>query len=102
MSKSDKMYSKSPKIEKDENGKASIKKPSEADAEDMAVEDNPKEMPVDVQEIERHDMAKKHVQELKDMHKRHSDDFEKMHGRHAMARGSELKDTPAKEVKETE
>lgn len=108
MAKSDKMYKKSPKIEKDEKGKPTIKKPSEADAEDMGLgkgggEKGEGEMPIDVHEQERLDMAKRHVTEMKDMHKRHSEEFEKMHSRHAMARGSDkLEGTPAEKIKETE
>lgn len=110
MDKSKKMYSKSPSIGKDDKGKPSIKKPTEADAEGMGLgkgggEDGKGEMPIDVHEQERLDMAKRHVEEMKDMHKRHGEEFEKMHGRHAMSRGEDkkkLEGTPATDIKETE
>lgn len=96
MAKSDRMYSKSPKIEKDDKGKPGIKKPSEATKEDIGLSGNPSpgagtSMPIDVHETERLDLGKRHVDELKDMHKRHAEDFEKMHSRQATARSQESK-----------
>lgn len=94
MAKSDKLYAKSPKIEKDDKGKPGIKKPEKADAEDMGVSDNKTEMPVDVHEQERQSMHKRHEEELKslqeghhkavgDMNSRHEKDLKEMHKRHA-------------------
>jgi hypothetical protein len=87
MSKSDKMYAKSPKIEKDDKGKPGIKKPSKADAEDMGTEGNDVEgagdgMPVDIHEKERVSMHKRHQEEQKAMHDRHEKDLKDMHARH--------------------
>lgn len=83
MSKSDKLYSKSPKIEKDSEGKPGIKKPTEADAEDMGiggddVEGNQTQMPVQVEQ-----MHGRHSKEAKDMHARHEGEMKDMHKRHA-------------------
>lgn len=87
MAKSDKMYEKSPKIEKDEKGKPGIKKPSKADAEGMGIEGSPLKgagdgMPVDIHEKERMSMHKRHQEETQAMHDRHEKDLKEMHGRH--------------------
>lgn len=85
MAKSDKLYSKSPKIERDDKGKVGIKKPSKADKEDMGLEDNagadtkPSEMPIQVHQSYDEvisDMHNRHQSELKDMHKRHFAEME--------------------------
>jgi len=85
MAKSDKLYSKSPSIAKDDEGKVGIKRPSEADAEDMGIEGNPLEgagdgMPVDAHQIHEKmvDMVERHQNELKDMQKRHSKEADKL------------------------
>jgi hypothetical protein len=87
MTKSDKMYSKSPKIEKDEKGKPKITKPTKADGESMGTEGSPlegasQEMPIDIHEKERQSMHKRHEEELIAMHDRHSKDLREMHKRH--------------------
>lgn len=111
MSKSDKMYAKSPKIEKDKDGKPGIKKPEKADAEDMGVSDNTNEMPVDAHEQERQSMHKRHEEELKslqdghhkavgDMNSRHEKDLKEMHKRHAGSTGTEK--TGGEDISKTE
>lgn len=87
MSKSDKMYNKSPTINKDADGKPTkgISKPTQADAVDMGVAgDNaagdPSEMPVDVKNMD--DMNMRHATELKDMHSRHEKELHDTHKRH--------------------
>lgn len=85
MTKSSKLYKDSPKIEKDEDGKPGIKKPSKADAEDMGTEGNPLPgagdgMPVEDEQAEH--MHDRHARETKDMHKRHEDEMKDMHKRH--------------------
>lgn len=102
MSKSKKMYKDSPSIEKNEDGKPGIKKPSKADGQDMGTEGNPLEgagdgMPVDPHQAERAELSKRHVEEIKDMHKRHEKDHEAMHSRHHAT----LAGTPGEDVKET-
>lgn len=82
MGKSDKLYSKSPKIEKDGDGKPGIKRPTEADAEDMGVGgDNTQgqqvQMPIQVEQM--HD---RHSKEVKDMHARHEGEHKDMNKRH--------------------
>lgn len=83
--KSEKMYKDSPKIEKDEEGKPGIKKPTQADGENMGVEGNPApgsdgEMPIDTHE-KMQDMVERHASELKDLHKRHGKEHEKLAGK---------------------
>lgn len=95
MAKSDKLYSKSPSIKKDADGKAGISKPSEADAEDMGIggddaEGNQTQMPVDVQQVG--DTQKRHMTEMKDMHKRHEDESKDMHKRHTKEIGKSFGD----------
>lgn len=100
MAKSDKLYSKSPKIEKDGDGKPGISKPTEADAEDMGIggdnlQGDQDQMPVQVEQ-----MHKRHSTEVKDMHKRHEDEAKDVHKRHQ----KELKKTmqPDSEGNESE
>lgn len=90
MSKHDKLYKDSPKIEKNDDGKPGIKKPTPADAENMGTEGNDSPgagdgMPVQVEEMhgrhekEMKDMHARHEGEQKDMHKRHGKEIKKMH-----------------------
>lgn len=90
--KSKKMYGKSPTIEKDKDGKASMaKEPSEASSEDMGLAGNPLpgtpgEMPVAAShDAERKSMHKRHEEEQKSMHERHEKDMSEMHKRHEKA-----------------
>lgn len=79
MSISKRMYSKTPRIEKDdETGKPMVKKgPTKAEIDVARTEDGTKAvmadgMPVnDRQMDERKDMNKRHLQEIKDMNSRH-------------------------------
>lgn len=86
MAKSDKMYKNSPTVKRDESGKVGIKRPSEADGEDMGtagdnVAGDQGSMPIDAEQVEQtHD---RHQTEMKDMHKRHQDETKDMHKRHA-------------------
>lgn len=90
--KSKKLYGKSPKIEKDKDGKASMaKEPSEAEGESMGTEGNPLpgsegKMPVHAShEAERKSMHKRHEEEQHAMHERHEKDMTEMHKRHEKA-----------------
>lgn len=85
MSKSSKMYEKSPSIKKNEEGKPGISAPTQADAEDMGVAGNPLpgsegEDNIAVQQVS--ETHKRHAVEMKDMHKRHVDEVGDMHKRH--------------------
>lgn len=88
MSKSEKLYKDSPRVERDEkSGEVGITRPSEADKQDMGLSGNPLEgagdgMKVDVQhEHEKmQDMLERHQAELKDMHKRHEKEHAKLSG----------------------
>lgn len=84
MAKSDKMYKDTPSIKKDGDGKAAIKKPSDADKENMGLSGSPLPdsgsndgMPIQVGEM--HD---RHQKEMKDTHKRHEEEIKDMHKRH--------------------
>mgnify|MGYP001555147659 FL=1 len=95
LSKSDKLYSKSPSIKKDKDGKTSISKPKEADAEDMGIagdniQGEQTQMPVQTEQLgethsrhqtEMKDMGKRHTDEVKDMHKRHAKEMAKHYGK---------------------
>ena len=92
MTKSDKMYKNSPKLEKGEDGKTKInkkseesneagKEPDEASMENAGLEGQPvqaKEMQ-DRHMTEMKDMHGRHEKEHKDMHKRHQTEMKKMH-----------------------
>lgn len=102
MAKSDKLYSKSPKIEKDGDGKPGISKPKEADAEDMGIggddtEGNQTQMPVQVEQ-----MHKRHSTEIKDMHKRHQDETKDAHKRHEKELKKAMGHSDTGEEKDTE
>lgn len=85
MAKSDKLYKDSPSVERDkESGEVGVKKPSEADGENMQVDgvksDGEKGgMPVNVhQASERREVKHKHVGEHLAMHHRHEMEHESM------------------------
>lgn len=75
------MYSDSPKLERDDDGNMKAKKPSEkaktADAVQGGVDDKSDGEP----DMEPYGAARE--QELKDMHKRHQDELSSYHKRHA-------------------
>ena len=88
MSKSDRLYKDSPKVERKESGDVGISRPSEATGEDIGTDGSPLPgagdgMPVAVEQMhDRHskemgDMHKRHETEQKDMHKRHSKELKK-------------------------
>lgn len=98
MTKSEKLYSKSPTIKRGESGKVSVEKPTPAAATDMGLEGNPLpgddgEMPIQVKQTT--DMHERHIQEMKDMHKRHQKEHEKLASDH-----SGLSDTLTEKVEE--
>ena len=85
MAKSDKLYAKSPKMERDENGDMEVKKASDTTGDEAnAGEDgsNAEMQGSADQDAERKSMHSRHEEELKAMHKRHQKDVEEMHGRH--------------------
>lgn len=100
MSKSEKMYAKSPKIGKDEKGKPKVTKPKGDEADQAGTEGAGSTLegaghgtPVDVkgQEVQsmhqRHEEEQKALHEVhekgkKDMHDRHEKDMKDMHSRH--------------------
>lgn len=85
--KSVRLYNDSPSLKRDkDSGSVSVKKPSEADAQDMGIEGNELEgggdgMPVEVHQAVS-DMHGRHEKEMKDMHKRHDDEHKIMNKRH--------------------
>lgn len=86
--KSSKLYSDSPSIKKDGDGKPGIKKPSEATGEDIGTGGNPLpgsdgKMPIEDEHYAEHkSMHKRHQEEQTAMHERHAKDLKEMHGRH--------------------
>lgn len=85
MSKSNKLYSKSPSIKRGADGSPGVSSPTEADSENMGiggddVQGNQTQMPVDTEQLDG--THKRHQTEAKDMHKRHEDETKDMHKRH--------------------
>lgn len=83
MSKSDKLYNKSPTIKRDSDGKPGVQKPTKADATSAGlagktgVDGTDGEMPVEAKQTsDMEQMHDRHMQEVKDMHKRHISDME--------------------------
>lgn len=93
-SKSSKLYSDSPTIERGEDGKVAIKKKSaKADSGSDANQSEVKEPGADgqtpdvMQEGERKSMVKRHIEELGDMHDRHLKDLKELSARHNKKEG---------------
>lgn len=91
MAKSDKMYSSSPSIKKDAEGKPGIQKPTPAATDDAGLSGNPLpgsegEMPIHIKQI--NDMHERHGQEMKDMHKRHEAEHKTLSEDHAKLAGT--------------
>lgn len=98
MAKSNKLYKDSPELKKDEEGKVSVKKPSEASKVDIGAAGNPlpgagEEMPV---HTEHQEMMERHASEIKDMHKRHGKEHDKLMEKHSMKDGETGKSEPEK------
>src|ERR1700748_1779568 len=94
--KAGKMYDKSPKLERNEDGDMKVKKADEPKAEGKektvgedgsSAEDDGevKNKPKNVHEEERASMHRRHEEEQKAMHERHSKDMKDMHKRHEKA-----------------
>lgn len=94
MGKSDRMYAKSPKMERGEDGKMGIKKPSKADGENMGIEGNEAPGAGDGMPVQTKEMHDRHMTEMKDMHARHEDEHKDMHKRHQ----KEVKDKSGTDV----
>lgn len=78
MNRASKLYSHSPRMERDEDsGEMGIHRPIEADKQDMGLSGNPiqgtpGEMPIEAsQSHERHEMHHKHIEEHHQVHRRH-------------------------------
>jgi hypothetical protein len=78
MAKSDKLYSDSPSIKKDKEGKTAVKRPSQAEPADQSqagatpgVEDPADTTSPDIHQSERREVHNKHAKEAMDMHHRH-------------------------------
>lgn len=76
--KSSKLYSDSPTVEKDDKGEAVVKKPSDK----MKESEGSEKKEVDPKDDERNSMHKRHEEELTAMHERHKKDVKEMHKRH--------------------
>lgn len=80
-----KLYDKSPKLERGEDGEVSVKKSSDTGGEhDVGSDGSSEEM--DKHEAERASMHKRHEEELSAMHERHRKDLKEMHKRHSPAK----------------
>lgn len=69
-------------MERDGEGKTSIKKPSKADGENMGIEGHDMPGAGDGMPVQVEEMHDRHMTEMKDMHKRHEDEHKDMHKRH--------------------
>lgn len=71
-SRSGKLYDKSPKLERDGEGKVGISKPTAADKESAGIGE-----PTPVEQVGA--MHERHASEMKDMHKRHFKEMKKLY-----------------------
>lgn len=105
--KSKKLYGKSPSVGKDKDGKAELKKPTDASMEDAGLAGNPLpneegKMPVHMDhDAERKSMHKRHEEEQHSMHERHEKDMSEMHKRHEKASKTEKTGSESSKVEET-
>jgi len=84
--KSSRMYSQSPTIKRDDEGKTGISKPEPETKENMglaggALPGASEEQPIHIKQFK--DMHERHLTELKDMQKRHQKEHEKLTADHA-------------------
>lgn len=87
MAKHTKMYDKSPKLERNDEGDVAVNKGGDkaaAGADGSSAEDNG-EVKNDPHEQERNSMFKRHEEEQVSMHDRHKKDMKEMHKRHTAA-----------------
>lgn len=85
MAKHSKLYDKSPKLERNEDGDVAVSKggdKADSGADGSSAEDNG-EVKNDPHEEERNSMYKRHQEEQVSMHDRHKKDMKEMHKRHS-------------------
>lgn len=82
MSRSDKMYGKSPKLERDEDDKIAVKKGSETAAEKKADKKEGGESKKEGEASTAVDGMEEHHEHFKEMHERHRNEMKDMHKRH--------------------
>lgn len=84
MSKHSKLYEKSPKLERNEDGDMEVKagKDETIGEDGSSAEDDGEVKSKDPHEEERKAMHKRHEEEQKAMHERHHKDMKEMHKRH--------------------
>ena len=80
MSKSDKLYSASPSVGKDADGKAEVQTPQTQ--ENVGNDGSNASMGDESHDAERASMHKRHEEEQTAMHSRHEKDMKEMHKRH--------------------
>lgn len=118
MAKHNRLYKDSPKVERDEDGKPTVKRntgPTKADGEDMGTEGNPipgsdGKMPINNGEGDdegksapEKEMYDRHHREIKEAHARHEDELKQIHKRHEKEVKKKNKETHAeKDDEETE
>lgn len=84
MAKHSKMYDKSPKLERNDEGNVEVNKGKEktVGSDGSSAEDNGEVKNTDPHEEERNSLYKRHQEEQSAMHDRHKKDLKEMHKRH--------------------
>ena len=85
MAKHSKLYDKSPKLERNEDGDVEVNKGDKKAGpgkDGSSAEDGGEVKSSDPHEEERNSMHKRHQEEQKAMHGRHEKDMKEMHARH--------------------
>lgn len=103
MAKHSKLYDKSPKLERNEEGDVAVSKGGDkagAGKDGSSAEDDGEVKSTDPHEEERTSMHKRHQEEQKAMHDRHQKDMKEMHTRHSMKTGEDLIDKTENDSKE--
>ena len=101
MAKHSKLYDKSPKLERNDEGDVAVNKGGEkagAGKDGSSAEDDGEVK--DPHEEERTSMHKRHQEEQKAMHDRHAKDLKEMHTRHSAKTGGDLIDKTENDSKE--
>ena len=94
MAKHTKLYDKSPKLERNEDGDMEVNKGGDKAGpgkDGSSAEDGGEVKSKDPHQDERNSMMKRHEEELIAMHERHKKDIKEMHRRHTSASGDKGK-----------
>lgn len=85
MAKHSKLYDKSPKLERNDEGDMEVSKNGGSPGKDGSSAEDGGEVKNDPHEEERNSMYKRHQEEQASMHERHKKDMKEMHKRHSEA-----------------